>query len=478
MNMNNASLQSKTLQWFTAIACSLFIGGIWHFYPHPSWIISLSVLSLAALYTLNRPFIIVLFFVIFSFFRIHEVFPQLYSLKIPLFLSLGSLTALIWQVGITRQIKLFWCKEFTFLTLFLVIVIVGVIFSSNRLLAIEYFKNIYWKIILMTFAIAILVRTPQQIAFTLKAITIAGALVGIVAIQNKLGGIGLIEGTRVTIGREFGSMLGDPNDLALVLMFPISFAVALLVTHQLPWHHRMIGFIAIPILFWAVIATQSRGGLLGMIAVFGIYGLQRIKSKVLLMTIAVMASGALFVVAGISERVSGGAAEAGIDASAMGRLYAWEAAFKMAVNNPITGVGLDNFYSNYFYYSPHWDGLNHAVHSTWFGVLAETGFLGLSVFISLIVVLIKSANRTLTSVKAVKDEINPAIYASAQAIFAGLIGTIVSGTFLTQGFNWPIYILAALVVAVTKTCEIALNEIEIDTRKSEIQNDSQNEKNQ
>ena len=478
MNMNNAPLQSKPLQWFTAIACSLFIGGIWHFYPHPSWIMSLSVLALAALYTLNRPFIIVLFFVIFSFFRIHEVFPQLYSLKIPLFLSLGSLTALIWQVGITRKIKLFWCKEFTFLSFFLLIVIVGIIFSSNRLLAIEYFKNIYWKIILMTFAIAILVRTPQQIAFTLKAITIAGALVGIVAIQNKLGGIGLVEGTRVTIGREFGSMLGDPNDLALVLMFPISFAVALLVTHQLPWHYRIIGFIAIPILFLAIIATQSRGGLLGMIAVFGIYGLQRIKSKALLMTITVIGGGLLFVIAGISDRASGGAAEVGVDASAMGRLYAWEAAFKMAVSNPITGVGLDNFYSNYFYYSPHWDGLNHAVHSTWFGVLAETGFLGLTIFISLIVVLIKSANRTLQSVKAVQDKINPAIYASAQAIFAGLIGTIVSGTFLTQGFNWPIYILAALVVAVTKTSEIALNKIEIDMRESKIQNDSQNEKNQ
>lgn len=335
----------------------------------------------------------------------------------------------------------------------------GIVLAGNRPIAIEYFKNIYWKIILMTFAIAVLVRTPQQLTFTLRAITIAGVLVGIVAIQNKLGGIGLVEETRVTIGRELGSMLGDPNDLALVLMFPTSFAVGLLVTHQLPWHQRLIGFIAIPILFWAIIATQSRGGLLGIMAVFGIYGLQRIKSKALLLSIAILAGGILFAIAGISDRASGGSAEAGVDASAMGRLYAWEAAFKMALANPLTGVGLDNFYSNYFYYSPHWDGLNHAVHSTWFGVLAETGFLGLSIFIALIVVLIKNANHTLQSVKAVKDRIDPAIYTSAQAVFAGLMGTIVSGTFLTQGFNWPIYILAALVVAVGKTAQVALNQL-------------------
>ncbi|GGK21124.1 O-antigen ligase family protein [Aliivibrio fischeri] len=456
---NNVPLQSQSLQWFTAVVCSLLAGALWHLFPHPALIVVLGIIPLAVLYTLNRPFLMVLFFVIFSFFRIHEVFPQLYSLKIPLLLSLGSLAALAWQVGITRQIKLFWCKEFTLLTCFLFLIIVGIVLAGNRPIAIEYFKNIYWKIILMTFAIAVLVRTPQQLTFTLRAITIAGVLVGIVAIQNKLGGIGLVEETRVTIGRELGSMLGDPNDLALVLMFPTSFAVGLLVTHQLPWHQRLIGFIAIPILFWAIIATQSRGGLLGIMAVFGIYGLQRIKSKALLLSIAILAGGILFAIAGISDRASGGSAEAGVDASAMGRLYAWEAAFKMALANPLTGVGLDNFYSNYFYYSPHWDGLNHAVHSTWFGVLAETGFLGLSIFIALIVVLIKNANHTLQSVKAVKDRIDPAIYTSAQAVFAGLMGTIVSGTFLTQGFNWPIYILAALVVAVGKTAQVALNQL-------------------
>ncbi|OED56070.1 hypothetical protein BEI46_11285 [Aliivibrio fischeri] len=456
---NNVPLQSQLLQWFTAVVCSLLAGVLWHLFPHPALIVVLGIIPLAVLYTLNRPFLMVLFFVIFSFFRIHEVFPQLYSLKIPLLLSLGSLAALAWQVGITRQIKFFWCKEFTLLTCFLFLIIVGIVLAGNRPIAIEYFKNIYWKIILMTFAIAVLVRTPQQLTFTLRAITIAGVLVGIVAIQNKLGGIGLVEETRVTIGRELGSMLGDPNDLALVLMFPTSFAVGLLVTHQLPWHQRLIGFIAIPILFWAIIATQSRGGLLGIMAVFGIYGLQRIKSKALLLSIAILAGGILFAIAGISDRASGGSAEAGVDASAMGRLYAWEAAFKMALANPLTGVGLDNFYSNYFYYSPHWDGLNHAVHSTWFGVLAETGFLGLSIFIALIVVLIKNANHTLQSVKAVKDRIDPAIYTSAQAVFAGLMGTIVSGTFLTQGFNWPIYILAALVVAVGKTAQVALNQL-------------------
>jgi O-antigen ligase len=198
----------------------------------------------------------------------------------------------------------------------------------------------------------------------------------------------------------------------------------------------------------AVIATQSRGGLLGSVAVFGIFGLKLIRSKTVLITLALVGLSLLFVVAGISDRQSGGAAEAGIDASAMGRIYAWQAAIGMAVDNPIFGVGLNNFYANYFFYSPHWDGLNHAVHSTWFGVLAEMGFLGLLIFIGLICSLLKTSRQTLAVLESseLKRKM-PHLYACSLAVYAGIVGTIVSGTFLTQGFTWPIYILAALCVA-------------------------------
>ncbi|MEI8597436.1 hypothetical protein P4S64_06830 [Vibrio sp. M60_M31a] len=50
-------------------------------------------------------------------------------------------------------------------------------------------------------------------------IILAGGLIAVVALYNSASGIGLVEGTRVTIGRQLGSVLGDPNDLSLVLMF-------------------------------------------------------------------------------------------------------------------------------------------------------------------------------------------------------------------------------------------------------------------
>ena len=278
-------------------------------------------------------------------------------------------------------------------------------------------------------------------------------LVGLVAISNQINAIVLVEGTRVTIGRDIGSVLGDPNDLALVLMFPVAFACSLLFTKNVGGFNKCLGVISIVVLFFAILATQSRGCLLGMLSIFSVFFYRRIKSKTLFFTLLFFAAGILFVLAGISDRASGGDAEEGIDASAMGRLYAWEAAFGMALHNPFSGVGINNFYSNYYYYSPHWDGLNHAVHSTWFGVLAETGFLGLSVFVTSIVLLVKSAMASLRRIEQHIELVSPAIHGTAQAVFSGLVGTIVSATFLTQGFTWPIYILAALVIAIAHWCE-------------------------
>lgn len=100
-----------------------------------------------------------------------------------------------------------------------------------------------------------------------------------------------------------------------------------------------------------------------------------------------------------------------------GRLYAWEAAFKMALHHPLTGVGLDNFYFNYYFYSPHWDGINHAVHSTWFGVLAETGFVGLAVFITLIVSLIRTS---LHSISLLTPKSDYTLSVGANAVLSGL----------------------------------------------------------
>jgi O-antigen ligase len=450
-------LQSRKQQIITAISSCLMVMIIWWIQPDPLVGAALCLIPLCFLFMLRFSFLIVLLFIIFSFFRIHEAFPTLYPLRIPLMLAMGSLTVLAWHIVVTRKITAYWRPELGLFGLFFLLVSLGVALAMNRPVAMSYYSDIYAKIGIMTLAVAWMTQQPEDFALASKLIVVAGISVALVALHNKINGIGLVEGTRVTIGRDFRSVLGDPNDLALVLLFPMAFAVSLLLTPGMQLTTRAIGLLGVPLLFSAVIATQSRGGLLGIMAVFAVFGYRHIRSKLLLAAIGAMAMLILVTLAGISERASGGAAEEGIDESAMGRLYAWQAAFGMALHNPLTGVGLDNFYYNYFFYSPHWDGKNHAVHSTWFGVLAETGFLGLLIFITLIGMLVRTALGSLSTLEAHPSQSDPAVHAASQAVLAGLVATLVSGTFLTQGFTWPLYILAALVVAIARWVETRID---------------------
>ena len=266
--------------------------------------IGVAILPFAALFALSNPFLLCLGFVIFSFFRIHEAFPVLGPLHIPQLLAMPTLLVLAWHVAVKRSIEVFWTRQLTVFSIFFVLVTVGVPFAANKPTAIAYYVATYWKIAVMTLAIAWLTRRPRDFSLAAHAFVLAGIAIGAAALYNKAHGIGLVEGTRVTISREIQSVLGDPNDLSLVLLFPLSFAVSL-ADRKTSWISAIFGLIGSGVIVTAIIATQSRGGLLGLMMVFGIYAARRIKSKAMLIGVGVTAALLLFAVAGISGRSSG-----------------------------------------------------------------------------------------------------------------------------------------------------------------------------
>jgi putative inorganic carbon (hco3(-)) transporter len=438
--------------YIIAIIIAVMIGIISLFLAQdPLVLIGLAIVPVGivlAYWLKDYPFELCLMFIVFSFFRIHEAFPLLSPFRIPQLLAITTLLSLSWHFLGTRRIQPYWSTELLVFIPFFILCTFGVILATDRAEAWAYWNGTFVKIAVMVFATAWLTREPEHFKRVNLAMVFAGLAVAYVTLYNKYYGIGLVEGTRVTIGRDIGSTLGDPNDLSLILLFPLSFACALLVTKNIGRWQRILGFLATPMLLMAIIATQSRGGLLGLVAVFAVIGRYKIKSNVTIAVLGVLGLVVLFGFAGISDRSSGGAAEQGIDASADGRLYAWGAAFRMALRYPVFGVGIHNFVLNYFDYSNLRDGHNHEVHSTWFGVLAEAGFVGFFLFMALIGLTIRTA---IISARILESRNAPlALRAFSLASIAGLIGTCVSGSFLTQGFSWPFYIHIAMVVALAR----------------------------
>ena len=419
---------------------------------HPLFLVAAGVAPIAAVVAFRNPFLLCLLFVLLTFFRLHEAFPVLNPLRLPQLVAIGTLAVLGAHLA-ARRVQIAWNRPLRLFAIFFALITLGVLAATGRDIAIAYWTDTFVKIGIMTFAIASLARAPADFALASRAFVVAGMLVALVALYNSANGIGLVEGTRVTIGRDIGSVLGDPNDLSLVLLFPISFAAALLLTRGTGLLSRLLGLAGIVAIALAILATQSRGGLLGIVAVGATFAAGRIRSRAVLVTGGIVALLALFLVAGISGRSSGGAAEAGaIDESAEGRLHAWIAAMRMALYRPLTGVGLNNYVANYYDYSDWWEGFAKAVHSTWFSVLAEGGPIAFGVFMAMIIAVFRSALRSvrLSSPAVSGAAYDPATHAMAQSVLAGMAGFAVSGTFLTQGFTWPVYILLALSVAVER----------------------------
>ncbi|MBL1385692.1 MAG: O-antigen ligase family protein [Colwellia sp.] len=408
---------------------------------------ALLLLPFAGFLAVKISTVFIILFILFSYFRLHEVFIVLMPLKIPKMLALASLLAIAWHLFISKSLKPHWSSTHLVFVIWFVWLTVCVFSASNKGMAIEYWTGVLVKVFIMVFAISWWLTRFSHFSLVRMGIMISGISVALVALSNKMNGIGLVEGTRVTISREYRSQLGDPNDLSLVLMFPVSFLAAELFDKGANKYRRLFAAVGLLLAISGVIATQSRGGLLGIAAILSFFLYQKVKNPIVVGLCAAVAMLAMMVFAGIGDRQSGGAAEDGVDASAMGRIYAWQAAINMALSNPLTGVGVDNFYVNYYFYSPHWDGKNHAVHSTWFQVLGETGFVGIGIF----VLLIASIYRSLSRVYCI-NALNPndQVAVNANALKAGLIGFMVAGTFLTQAFTWPLYIILALTIALEK----------------------------
>jgi len=463
------------MSYTPVVLYTLLVGLAWIAIPHPAIVVAAGIAPVIIVQVFKYPFVVCLGFIIFSFFRIHEVFPVLGPLRIPNLLALGSLAVLGYHLFIVRDIQMYWSEQLTWFSRFFVLIVIGLVFATDRPEAFSYFTGIYVKIGIMTFAIAWLCRLPKDFILAARLLSVSGMVVAIVAMTNKANGIGLVEGTRVTIGRDIGSVLGDPNDLSLVLLFPTSFAVSFFLSKALSKTDRLLGLVGFFTIVSGIIATQSRGGLLGILSICGFFAWQKVKSKMLLISGGAILGPILLVVAGISDRSSGGAHEEGIDESSMGRIYAWQAAFGMALANPLTGVGLNNFIANYFAYSPHWDGLNHAVHSTWFGIMGEAGFLGFGVFITLLVSIIRGLLALRQKIAKLEqwgianNQPLPAIVEPYWlALLAGFASFCVSGTFLTQGFTWPFYVLMSLSVGLMKYIDVEMEDkgLSVDAKPS------------
>ena len=250
------------------------------------------------------------------------------------------------------------------------------------------------------------------------------------------------------------SIYGSPNNVALYLgrILPLLTAVFLLGGSLSPRRRWLYGGMALPIGL-AILLTFSKGGLLlavpaGLLVVFWVWQRENGRSPwpwlVLFMVLG--AAGLL-----IAQRIPTLAGRLDLtSATSFFRLNLWRASLNMIWENPLIGIGLDNFlyaYRGRYIFDAAWQepNLNHP-HNLVLDFATRLGLLGLLAGGWLFYSLGRAIQQALSSVK---DEWRPVAVGLAGALAAIVAHGLVDHSFFLIDLAYAFYLLLGTAVWLT-----------------------------
>lgn len=201
-----------------------------------------------------------------------------------------------------------------------------------------------------------------------------------------------IDGTAPSL--RISGPVNDPNFFAQILLIPMALSMCFAAWSKSHWL-RLCCAVSLVLIVGGLATTLSRGGILAAsatLAIFTIWGLRTMRSRLLVVAGVVIASSVGFTIApsGVQERVfelvnvvsSIFDAHASPDESASGRLHEMLAAIYMFLDHPFFGVGLHNYSVHFQDYSLEHGlmvrGADRAAHSLYLEIAAEQGIFGLT----------------------------------------------------------------------------------------------------
>lgn len=306
-------------------------------------------------------------------------------------------------------------------------------------LAIEWGLD-FLKMIAVYLLIVHVVHDPARFRRVAATLVVCSLVPALLTIRRAVTGVSLVEGSRAA----WVGFFGDPNELAYSLVILVPLTVTLLALTRSRAARAALAFAGV-IQVAAVVATQSRGGLLGLIVVVWLI-MWRYKTRadvlvaagVLALLAAVLASEALW---NRLERV----ATYQLDGAITGRLEAWRIGWSIFVDRWGWGVGIGNFPLAWPLYADTPTGKWITAHNAFIQILGELGVAGLLAFVALLAATVIGLRRTR---RAAAQAGAAELESCAAGLEIALWGYLTCSMLLSVAFNWFFYLILGLSVAV------------------------------
>lgn len=334
--------------------------------------------------------------------------------------------------------EMLWTRETILLLAFVGWMLVTTFFSFYPQFAWVQWDKV-WKIQLMVFLTAMIIKERQHLHWMIWIIALSLGYYGV-----KGGIFTIIHGGQFRVQGPAGTFFGGNNEMALVLamLIPLVRYLHLQATQQ--WVRWGLAS-AMVLSGIAAIGSQSRGGLLAM-AAMGLFLWFKSRHKLVMtiymaIAVAIMASvmpqewyDRMNTIKTYQE-----------DDSALGRINAWHTAFNVAKDR-VTGGGFEMFKPPTFrQYAPEPFRV-HDVHSIYFEIMGEHGFIGFGMFILLAVFTWLRANQVIRECK--RDPERKWAADLAAMIQVSLVGYGAGGAFLGLAyFDLTYHLMIILILA-------------------------------
>lgn len=397
-------------------------------------------------FILRRPWIGILVWSWLGFMNPHRM-AWGFSMAMP-FAQIVAITTLVGMMLSSEPKRIPWERETKVLLAFVVWMTVTTIFAVYPSLAWAQYEKVI-KIQLMIVVAMVLINTPERLKALIWTIALSLAFYGV-----KGGIFTIMKGGVHRVQGPPGTFIEGNNELglALAMTVPLLYFLARGSTHR--WIRPAV-YAATVLTALAAIGTQSRGALVGMAVMGTVFWLKaRHKFLVLLLgAFAILMVWAIMPEAWYQRMATINTYQE--DASAMGRINAWWMAFNLA-SDRFLGGGFETFrYEMFQLYAP--DPTDYRdVHSIYFEVLGEHGFVGLALFLLLAVFTWRSAS---VARRAFKDHDTLAWMSELMAMVqVSLVAYLAAGAFLGMAYFDYYYNLVLIVVV----ARVIMREAEVD----------------
>ena len=385
-------------------------------------------------FVLKRPFWGILLLAWLGYMNPHRLtWGFMFSMPVVQIVVLATFAGMLFS----REAKrLVWSREMTVLVVF----VLWMGLTTTQAFYVNFATEQYIKVIkiqILTVMTLLMLTSKEKVHLFVWVIALSLGFYGI-----KGGIFTIVNGGSYRVQGPAGTFIGGNNELALALVMTIPLIWYLYL--QEPRKAIKVGLlVGLFLTAVAAIGSQSRGALVALLVTGGIFwlkGRHKLVSAVFIVLAAVTVTSLM--PPEWYERMST-IKTYQEDQSAMGRINAWWTAFNVA-NDRVTGGGFEMWHWQvYQRYAPD-PSVPRDVHSIYFEVLGEHGYIGLVLFLTLLGMTWLKCGSIIRRAKR-----NPDTYWArdlAAMVQVSMVAYGAGGAFLGLAYFDYIYHLIAIVV--------------------------------